>query len=957
MKHISERVKHTLKSSVLSRRHAICESSSSPSPELHALRLEDIRVDVKITEKSNEESNESPAKDLTLPLEFVDINNKSMIYDIKSPGTSSVSNRKFKLKSKSNLLIQGRSLYIFGPDNKFRILLKTIMDHPYFENFIYSLITLNSLLLAIDEPVLVEEYQNNTISQLTTIISTIFIAEAVMKIIVLGFVIGKGTYLRDPWNILDFIIVFFSVLNWILDSFSNINVTFLRGFRALRALRPLRMVSKNEGLKIVVDSLLKSIPSLFNVMLICLLFLLVFGILAVQLFQGSMGYCSDASIDRKNNCVGDFVNNQGSVSQRQWVVAFNNFDNILFSMVTFFEIATLENWPQVLFATMDSQGEDMGPKKDARQYAAILFVVFIFITTFFIMNLFISVIVDKFNEEIRKKEGSHNFTDEQKEWVKMQGIMLHVTLKIRPTPPKNKCRRCFYKVVVNNKFEYFIIFVIVLNTLFLCMDYNDQPATYAQVLDNANIVFLGVFGCEAVMKLIAHGPKFYFMENWNKFDFVIVVISVIAQQNSLFTFKITVLRIIRVARLLRMIKTSKGLRHLLKALWLSLGNIINVSLILFLVFFTFSVAGMDLFGQITDGNFINSQAHFKTFYITLITLFRCSTGENWNGIMHDCYDQVGPIAVFYWLAFELVTHYIFLNVFIAVIYENFSNVKASENETEVLSLKRKDIKAFVKTWSLFCPNGEHYMKTSNFPAFLAELPPPLGYGGINIHTQKMNKIMYCLNIKSHLREGEGKVYFPEVMWAVFHSIVGNNDEKVHKCEQVLNIMKLLKRKYKGLPKNLTPDILCGNRFGNKEMTVSKYLCAMSIYKTWKSTKELRKAYRERMAKSMLDKASESAQQVEEISYVRDNEDNKLVVEDDMVEADMVEEEEEEDIEEEEGEVGEECGEENTQRERKEGVEDIVVTLGEEKAKRGLEFGRGGKRKEFDYEDIQENPQV
>lgn len=123
-----------------------------------------------------------------------------------------------------------------------------------------------------------------------------------------------------------------------------------------------------------------------------------------------------------------------------------------------------------------------------------------------------------------------------------------------------------------------------------------------------------------------------------------------------------------------------------------------------------------------------------------------------------------------------------MNVFIAVIYENFNDVKASENENEVLSLKRRDLKNFVKTWSIFCPNGEHFMKTSNFPAFLLELPAPLGYQGINIEQSKLNKIIFCLNIRSYKRDGEGKVYFPEVMWTIFHSIIGNNDSKVHKCE-------------------------------------------------------------------------------------------------------------------------------------------------------------------------------
>jgi hypothetical protein len=131
--------------------------------------------------------------------------------------------------------------------------------------------------------------------------------EAVLKIIVLGFAIGKGTYLRDYWNILDFIIVSFSVLNWILDAFSTISVSFLRGFRALRALRPLRMVSKNEGMRVVVNSLLTSIPNLLNVMLISLLFFLVFGILGVQLFKGSLSFCNDIDINYKFNCTGTFI--------------------------------------------------------------------------------------------------------------------------------------------------------------------------------------------------------------------------------------------------------------------------------------------------------------------------------------------------------------------------------------------------------------------------------------------------------------------------------------------------------------------------------------------------------------------------------------------------------------------------------------------------------------------------
>ena len=177
--------------------------------------------------------------------------------------------------------------------------------------------------------------------------------------------------------------------------------------------------------------------------------------------------------------------------------------------------------------------------------------------------------------------------------------MVHVNLKIKPICPEHsKFRRVFFYIVMSNKFELFISFIITVNTLFLCMDYYDDPGNYSYALQIGNIIFVTIFAIEAGVKMIAHGPKFYFLDSWNKFDFIIVILSLVALDESLFNFKINALRIIRVARLLRMIKASKGLRHLLKTLWLSMSNIANVGMLLFLIFFTFTVAGMDLFGDV-----------------------------------------------------------------------------------------------------------------------------------------------------------------------------------------------------------------------------------------------------------------------------------------------------------------------------------------------------------------------
>lgn len=139
-------------------------------------------------------------------------------------------------------------MFIFGYHNCFRSKLRDFISNSYFAGFIYTLIGLNSLLLALDEPELTDKYQKDTIKLMLTVISIIFVFECVIKVIVQGFYFGQKTYLKDPWNILDFIIVIFTFLTWILESMSSDNdIKFVRGFRALRALRPLRVVSKNEG--------------------------------------------------------------------------------------------------------------------------------------------------------------------------------------------------------------------------------------------------------------------------------------------------------------------------------------------------------------------------------------------------------------------------------------------------------------------------------------------------------------------------------------------------------------------------------------------------------------------------------------------------------------------------------------------------------------------------------------
>lgn len=145
---------------------------------------------------------------------------------------------------------------------------------------------------------------------------------------------------------------------------------------------------------------------------------------------------------------------------------------------------------------------------------------------------------------------------------------------------------------------------IVANTIVLCMDAYKASEQYLEILNILNNIFVAIFAVEAFIKLVGLGPRYYFYFDWNKFDFVIVLLSAIPDNAAINTgFNLTALRIIRVARLLRMIKASKTLQALLKTLYLALNNIANVGMLFLLILFTFTVAGMDLFGDIEVGTY------------------------------------------------------------------------------------------------------------------------------------------------------------------------------------------------------------------------------------------------------------------------------------------------------------------------------------------------------------------
>ena len=211
-----------------------------------------------------------------------------------------------------NMSLAGNAMFIFKENSSIRHFLKDFISHPYFDQFIYSVIGVSSIILALDEPN-ISQYTYDFIRNSNYIIFSIFVLEMILKQIVMGVWSPPESYLRDDWNKLDCFIVIISSIDIILTDFTTIefNLTFLRVLRTLRALRPLRMLSRNEKMKKIITALFRAIPAVLNVLMISILFYLIFGILGVMLFKGTFFKCTDSEIDNEDECEGMFIDEGG----------------------------------------------------------------------------------------------------------------------------------------------------------------------------------------------------------------------------------------------------------------------------------------------------------------------------------------------------------------------------------------------------------------------------------------------------------------------------------------------------------------------------------------------------------------------------------------------------------------------------------------------------------------------
>ncbi|XP_026581342.1 sodium channel protein type 4 subunit alpha-like, partial [Pseudonaja textilis] len=160
---------------------------------------------------------------------------------------------------------------------------------------------------------------------------------------------------------------------------------------------------------VVVNALLGAIPSIMNVLLVCLIFWLIFSIMGVNLFAGKYYHCVNTTtgdlfeiehVNNKSGCI-NLINVENATDVR-WVNVKVNFDNVGLGYLSLLQVATFKGWMDIMYAAVDSREQEEQPHYEVNLYMYIYFVIFIIFGAFFTLNLFIGVIIDNFNQQKKK---------------------------------------------------------------------------------------------------------------------------------------------------------------------------------------------------------------------------------------------------------------------------------------------------------------------------------------------------------------------------------------------------------------------------------------------------------------------------------------------------------------------------------------------------------------------------
>uniref|UniRef100_A0A671KEM4 Voltage-dependent L-type calcium channel subunit alpha n=1 Tax=Sinocyclocheilus anshuiensis TaxID=1608454 RepID=A0A671KEM4_9TELE len=743
------------------------------------------------------------------------------------------------LREKTPPIPEGSAIFILSNTNPIRVACHQLINHQIFTNLILIFIMLSSVSLAAKDPICNFSARNIVLGYFDYAFTAIFTVEILLKMTAFGAFLHKGAFCRNYFNLLDLLVVGVSLVSFGIQSSA---ISVVKILRILRVLRPLRAINRAKGLKHVVQCVFVAIRTIGNIMIVTTLLQFMFACIGVQLFKVlHVCACVPPSFCLSRGTFIVYSIGETALPQmreRIWYNSDFNFDNVLMAMMALFTVSTFEGWPALLYKAIDSNKENMGPIYKYRVEISIFFIIYIIIIAFFMMNIFVGFVIVTFQEQGEKEYKNCELDKNQRQCVEY-------ALKARPLRryiPKNPYQYKFWYVVNSAGFEYVMFVLIVLNTLCLAIQHHGQSRLFNYGMDILNMVFTGVFAVEMILKLVAFKPKHYFADAWNTFDALIVVGSIvdiaiteINNTEDSARISITFFRLFRVMRLVKLLSRGEGIRTLLWTFIKSFQALPYVALLIAMLFFIYAVIGMQVFGKIAmvDRTSINRNNNFQTFPQAVLLLFRCATGEAWQLIMLACLPGKqcdsesdyypgeektcgSNFAILYFISFYMLCAFLIINLFVAVIMDNFDYLT---RDWSILGPHHLD--EFKRIWSEYDPEAKGRIKHLDVVTLLRRIQPSLGFGKLCPHRVACKRLV-AMNMPLN---SDGTVMFNATLFALVRTALkikteGNMEQANEELRAV--IKKIWKRTSMKLLDQVVPPA------GDDDVTVGKFYATFLI---------------------------------------------------------------------------------------------------------------------------------
>lgn len=457
--------------------------------------------------------------------------------------------------------------------------------------------------------------------------------------------------------------------------------------------------------------------------------------------------CNDESDDivTLRDCFGEF---SSAPYSEDWPVlaprvASNphlNFDDFGSALFSLFQIVSQEGWVDVSFSTQSITGLGLQPRPLVAQGNAVFFVIFNLLATVFVLTLFISVFMRNYTEQT----GVAFLTAEQRSWLELRKLLRQISPSKSSYDDSEKAwKKWCHKRAIEKRGVWYtsITFVLVCHLFLLVSEYSNEPERWTKIRDTLLFVFILFYMANVAVRIIGLGWSRFRRSSWDLYSLVVVtgafgatlalLISKTRQETYVQLHKFFLVGIV-----LLVIPRNDALDQLFKTAAASLTKISNLLATWLIFFIIFAIALTQTFSLTRFGEEGGNGLNLRTVPNALILLFRMSCGEGWNEIMEDFADIEPPFCVegddffnsdcgskpwarFLFVAWNILSMYIFVNLFVSLIYESFSYVYQRSSGLAVVD--RDEIRRFKEAWRSVDPAGTGFISKEAFPRLLGEL--------------------------------------------------------------------------------------------------------------------------------------------------------------------------------------------------------------------------------------------